>query len=206
MDDAKEAILRKSVSHGDVFTAKLQTKGRGRRGRHWETFSGNLYYTIVLKDIPLPARLGFFISLALAELLGASLKWPNDVLLNKKKVAGILIEACGDFMVVGVGVNVVSHPDSTPYPATSLRAEGICIAREELISNLTDGILKNLTLPFSDVLSAWQKRALFLNEAITVNLPDRKVSGIFRGLDPDGFLLLETHEGLQKFMVGDVFC
>ena len=205
MDDAKAAIKSNTAKHGDVFTAKNQTQGRGRRKRAWASPAGNLYYTIILKDVDNPQRLGFYLSLALAELIDGQVKWPNDVLLNGKKTAGILIEAYRDFMVVGIGVNIDHAPTDLPYPATCLKDAGVLITHDDLLLKLTKSILKTLLLPFADVLTEWQERVLFLNEKITVRLPDQDITGVFKGVDADGFLLLETQIGLQKFMIGDVF-
>ena len=126
---------------GTLIWARQQTAGRGRRGRAWQTPPGNLCFSLLLRPAVTPAvaaTLGFVAGLALAtaidQLLPAGrrseLKWPNDLLVEGRKLAGILLEAGAsgpsrlDHLILGIGVNVVAYPTDLPYPATSLAACG----------------------------------------------------------------------------------
>ncbi len=141
-NDEAKALARAGAAPGTLVWATEQTAGRGRRGRAWLSPPGNLYLSLVLRPDGAPSRaaqLGFVAALglgdALAPLLGPALplsyKWPNDLLVNGKKLAGILLEsetsAAGgvDFVVIGIGVNIRSMPDDVEFPATSLAAEGV---------------------------------------------------------------------------------
>lgn len=137
-------ILAKSGVIGNfVIWAREQTGGRGRQGKHWESLTGNLHFSILLEnpsslsDCP---QLSFVAANAVLDAirmlaldkkldLNLKLKWPNDVLINGKKVAGILLEAINiygkSYVVVGIGVNVASYPENVDKPATSLHKEGV---------------------------------------------------------------------------------
>ena len=151
------------------IVSKRQESGRGRRGRNWETPHGNLAATLLLVgrgELKLAATLGFVAGLALSDALAAivpagrigigvdggqaapgrsrfELKWPNDVLADGAKLAGILLESAqldgGRYaLAIGIGVNVVAHPEGLPYPATSLAALGADVDAEALFLALSD--------------------------------------------------------------------
>ncbi len=122
-------LAREGAPHGTVVTAREQTAGRGRVGRAWASPPGNLYLSVLLRlDLPVAriAELSFVAALAVAETVDAfvagraSLKWPNDVLIDGAKVAGILIEQADGVAVIGIGVNVAHCPSGLAYPVTSL--------------------------------------------------------------------------------------
>jgi BirA family transcriptional regulator, biotin operon repressor / biotin---[acetyl-CoA-carboxylase] ligase len=142
-----------------------------------------------------------------------SLKWPNDVLLGGKKLAGILLEsrAAGDgldYLVIGVGMNLASHPDDTPYPATSLAAWGAQVTPEAALPILGARILawyEAWQNGFAPLRAAWLARAEGLGAAIRVRLPDGEIEGRFDGLDEAGRLLLTTPGGRRAIAAGEVF-
>ena len=156
IDSTNEACRRRALQGepaGLVIRADLQTRGRGRRGRDWVSPPGNLYASILLqpgRPAAEVATLGFVAVLALGDAVQAILpptaqvahKWPNDLLLNGRKASGILLETqvvpgAGAFVILGVGVNIVSHPDDTPYPVTDLLAAGAAlISPRELLDRL----------------------------------------------------------------------
>jgi len=133
-------LARSGTPHGTVVSAKSQSAGRGRHGRQWVSPEGNLYASLIVRfDLPLARarELGFLAALSVADVAQAYLpatkrvrvKWPNDVLVDGQKLAGILVEGerCQKrawWAVVGIGVNVLEAPFGLPYPATSLRKEG----------------------------------------------------------------------------------
>jgi BirA family biotin operon repressor/biotin-[acetyl-CoA-carboxylase] ligase len=224
------ALARAGDAGGLWVTAVEQTAGRGRRGRAWSTARGNLAASLLLVE-PGPsgiaATISFVAGVALHQAIVAlagpaiagrlALKWPNDVLLDGRKVAGILVEgerlADGRLaVVIGFGVNCVSHPDiDGPIAADDLRSRGVPADAEALFHSLVGSIAAELTRwdagnGFRAVRSAWLARAAGVGEAIRVNLPDRAVEGVFEDLDADGRLVLVRAGGRrERFSTGDVF-
>jgi BirA family biotin operon repressor/biotin-[acetyl-CoA-carboxylase] ligase len=211
--------------------ARAQTEGRGRRGRRWETARGNLAASFALITAAPPeiaASLGFVAGLALEQALrevAASLsprtarpelKWPNDVIVDGKKLAGILLEA--DLLaerrlavVVGVGVNVVAAPEGLPYPATSLVERGDATSAEELFERLAENFVTWLDtwdegagLPA--IRKAWMARAAGLGAEVEVDLGGRVIRGRFESLDERGRLVLRAPTGVATAIsAGDVY-
>ncbi|MCA1403140.1 biotin--[acetyl-CoA-carboxylase] ligase [Ensifer sp. IC3342] len=240
-DDFRHVALAETVStnseclekarEGDPgnlwITAGRQTGGRGRRGRAWVSEPGNLYASLLLID---PAPIAHLHSLPLAVAVAAhrairmvmppaaapvEIKWPNDILVDGKKVCGILLEgeelADGRrALVIGFGVNVGVAPEGALYPATSLRLEGASASPEELFAHLFLAVAEMLALwdrgaGIAKIIELWRAAARGIGETITVNLPDRSLSGRFAGIDQDGRLLLDTGAGTQAIAAGDVF-
>jgi BirA family biotin operon repressor/biotin-[acetyl-CoA-carboxylase] ligase len=145
-----------------------------------------------------------------------SLKWPNDVLAGRQKLAGILLEAeaiAGDrlALVVGIGANVVAAPEGTPTPAVSLAALGIQIGAEELFSTLTDawaefrGIWDN-GRGFGEIRTRWLRRAAGLGEQVAIKTGNSTLEGVFDTLDETGCMVIRTPEGRRlPVTAGDVY-
>jgi BirA family biotin operon repressor/biotin-[acetyl-CoA-carboxylase] ligase len=208
------------------ITATQQSGGRGRRGRTWDSPPGNLYATLLIDTPCRPDRaseLSFVAALALHDAVLAlapiltdqlQLKWPNDLLLDSAKLAGILAESesrpDGGFAVaIGFGVNCVSHPAATPYGATDLASAGLAIAPDDLLPNLNAGLEARLAewdggAGFDSIRSAWLLRAARIRQPIRLRTPD-EIAGVFEGLDERGRLLLRSEDGrVQSFAAGDV--
>ena len=214
---------------GTVVWAKSQTAGRGRQGRQWQSPEGNLYCSIIIRpEMPAAnaAQFSFVTALALGDGVSDLLpdgiemryKWPNDLLLNGRKAAGILLESSGaangrlDWLVIGAGLNIETFPQiSGGYRTTSLRAVGARVLA------LPD-ILTRFIVAFAHwrarwqneglavVRDAWLERAGRLGEDITVRLPGEELRGRFGGLDESGALLLELTDGSRRAITaGDVF-
>jgi BirA family biotin operon repressor/biotin-[acetyl-CoA-carboxylase] ligase len=194
-----------------------QTAGRGRQGRSWLSPPGNLYVTLLLRPAGAPAaaaRLGFAAGLALADAASAwlapervALKWPNDLLIDGAKAAGLLLESSGrgrrlDWLLIGSGVNLASHPEGLGYPVTSFAAAGAAISPAELLESYLKFFEIHCNLlekqGFSPLRAAWLKRARGLGGPLTVRLPGASLSGIFRDLDEDGALVLEEASGRRR--------
>ncbi|HEX3881614.1 MAG TPA: biotin--[acetyl-CoA-carboxylase] ligase [Stellaceae bacterium] len=225
-DEAKR-LAREGAAAGTIVYAMTQTAGRGRRGREWVSpATGNLYSSLLWRpDCPVAsaAQLGFVAALAVADGLdpllppGARLrlKWPNDVLLNGKKVSGILLEsetggAALDFVVVGIGVNLASSPRGTETAATSLAEEGVTgVSPETMLAGLTDGFARWegrwRQNGFPAVRAAWLARAGGLGEDIRVRLERETLHGRFLDLDEAGALLLGQESGQRRIAAGDIF-
>lgn len=225
-----EAMAR--AAEGDPgrlwIVAERQTAGRGRHGRSWTSVSGNLYSSCLLID-PAPAarspEIGFVAGLALFDAVEAggalahgrlALKWPNDLLLDGAKIAGILVEGrqlgrSGPLAVaVGIGVNLRAHPPDTPYPATDLAAAGIRVGRDEMAARLTDAFAARLAEwrageAFAAIRAAWSTRAAGIGGPIRVDVGGRRHEGRFTGIDAAGRLILSTPTGTIPIEAGDVF-
>jgi BirA family transcriptional regulator, biotin operon repressor / biotin---[acetyl-CoA-carboxylase] ligase len=226
-DEAKR-LAQEGAREGTMVWGLEQTAGRGRRGRGWHSPPGNLYVSIVLrpgKPAGQAALIGFVAAVALADALGdvglagdrLRLKWPNDVLVDRAKVAGILIETSAalgqapDWLVLGMGVNIAHAPEGTPYPAATLRAVGLATLTvqavlEALAGRLAEWYGRWQADGFAPVRAAWLKRAVGLGEPIEVRLERQTLQGRFGALEEDGALTLELPEGeRRRVTVGDVF-
>ncbi|TCL70426.1 biotin--[acetyl-CoA-carboxylase] ligase [Rhizobium sp. BK251] len=210
------------------ITAQRQTGGRGRRGRPWVSEPGNLYASLLLID---PAPMEQLASLPLAVAVAVhqavrmvlppgaeplEVKWPNDILIGRKKTCGILIEGetlpdGRHALVVGIGINVTVMPDNPIYPVTCLRDQGSAASPEELFAHLYAAMAEALDLwnrgnGIREVTARWRSVACGIGERITVNLPDRSISGQFAGIDDNGLLMLDTGaRGIIAIAAGDVF-
>ena len=225
-----EALIRaRAGERGPIwFATTEQTAGRGRRSRAWIAPRGNLACSIldVIDIAPAQAAtLGFAAGVALARALDVvgncdshayRLKWPNDVLADDKKLAGILLEAesVADgrlAVVVGIGTNVVAAPEGTPYPATCLHALGVSASVEDLFSALSDawhecfGIWDN-GRGFADIRSLWLARAAGLGEAVSVISGKTNLTGLFETIDDTGCLIVRTADARRVTVAaGDVY-
>lgn len=212
-----------------------QTAGRGRRQRAWISPAGNLAATIVETfDVqpPVAATLGFAAGLALEAALrtvsmeslmrlsGSAdrqfvLKWPNDVLAGREKLAGILLEAetVGDRLAVavGLGTNIVAAPEGTPYPATSLSALGIRADAGYLFMALSDSWAEFRGIwddgrGFAEIRSLWLERAAGLGEPVSIQSGGAPIEGIFETIDEAGCMILAKRDGKRiPIAAGDVY-
>jgi BirA family transcriptional regulator, biotin operon repressor / biotin---[acetyl-CoA-carboxylase] ligase len=227
-NEEAKARARDGAEDGTIVWAREQTAGRGRDGRHWVSPRGNLYFSLILRPECAPAQ-GAQISFVAALGVGTALasvvpplvrvqyKWPNDVLLDGAKVAGILLEtesAGADalaWLIVGVGINLANHPDNTPYPATDLRTRtGDVVTPEEMLGAFGRHFLTwtNTWLEdgFAPVRAAWREWAKGIGETIRVRLPNEELTGVFADLDDDGALLLDVAGARRRRVTaGDVF-
>ncbi|MSO71697.1 MAG: biotin--[acetyl-CoA-carboxylase] ligase [Alphaproteobacteria bacterium] len=224
-DEAKRLAVS-GAAEGAVVTAREQTQGRGRRGRAWTSPPGNLYLSLLLRPDVAMARLpelGFLAAVALTDALALLVpapgrlghKWPNDVLLGGKKLAGILVEtatgadpARAAWAVIGLGINVMHHPSDADRPATSLAAEGASIEAAALLPPLVVRLLawreRWLAEGFAPLRAAWLARAARLGETISLRGPAGAESGVFAGLDEAGALLLDGASGVKRVPVAEV--
>ncbi len=201
-----------------LVTASEQTAGRGRSGQAWASPPGNFYGTFALPADKPDSRMGqvsFVAAVALAQVLGdwgldPQLKWPNDVLIASAKISGILLEKHGPVLLVGVGVNVASHPELPDRTTTSLRALGLTRSPAEMGEALAAALEDTLALwqrdGFAPIQRAWLALAQGLNQPLRVRRAGRgDVIGLFRGLGPEGSLQLERPEGPLSIHAGEVF-
>src|ERR1700716_3410364 len=218
------------------FVTSEQTAGRGRRHRPWIAPRGNLASSILeVIDISaaVAATLGFAAGLALeaalqevsveaslraagSDFMKFSLKWPNDVLAGRQKLAGILLEAeavndNGLAVVVGIGTNVVAAPEGTPTPATSLAALGVNIGAEELFATLSDSWAEFRGLwdrgrGFGEIRRLWLARAAGLGQPVAIQSGGSAVEGTFDTIDESGCMIIRRSDGRRvPISAGDVY-
>lgn len=219
--------LAAGAPDGIVAVADLQTRGRGRDGRNWLTPQGlGLAMSLLLRPgcerhtlTVLPLAAGLAVARAL-EAAGADarLKWPNDVLIGPRKVAGILSESRrgpegDDAIVVGIGVNVLQResdfPEALRSLATSLAVEGVHTDRETVAAAILDAFEPLWTeldeAGPAGIVEAWRRRATFWGRPLTVRTPAGEITGTARTLAEDGALVLAGADGAPlRVVAGDV--
>lgn len=217
--------IRAGKAREEWIVANRQTEGRGRQGRTWISEAGNLFATrLVHAACPRnrAPELSFVAALAVHDAVGMVLangpkiacKWPNDVLTNGRKVAGILLETEGggdraEWVAIGIGINVASAPTEALYPATSVVAEG----GEEDVPGLLRHLNARLAFwlgtwrdqGFAPVRNAWKQVGAGVGEEVAVRLGEGQVSGRFQDLDERGALILVLETGeTRTIAAGDV--
>jgi BirA family biotin operon repressor/biotin-[acetyl-CoA-carboxylase] ligase len=225
IDSTNEEARRRALA-GDPgrmwIVADEQTAGRGRRGRIWISLKGNLHASALLIDPCPPAtapQLGFVAGVALARAardIGAAevgLKWPNDLLSNGAKCAGILVESAAlasRAYVVGVGVNCAQAPESLGYTTTCLtRADGMAVNPGDLFERLAQRFDETLGewragQAFESIRAAWLDCARGLGGPILIENGGVKREGVFEGIDANGRLLLRSGRGLETVEAADL--
>ena len=211
--------------NGTVLLSEFQSKGRGRKERTWISSAGqNLTFSILVKSdikdhkinlINFGASLAVSQSLENLFQLDVELKWPNDVLVNNKKIAGILLESTSkgnkvNKIAVGIGINVnqANFPGKFDIQPTSVRREfHASVSREKLLSetlNNYEVILDMIDKESEKILNDWRTRCKMIGEKVKI-VDDNKVkSGIFEDIDSNGFLILKTGDKREKIHFGDV--
>lgn len=234
LDEVDSTMAEAARMAGEIdgpvwIMARRQTAARGRRGRVWAQPAGNLAATLVYKPWATPqeaAKRSFLAANALFETLALfvergrlALKWPNDVLLDGGKVAGILLESSGrpgrgivDWLAVGVGVNIVAVPaDVTGHfaPVSLAGAAGVRVGAEDVLTALASAYAtqeaKLATLGFERIRADWLRHAAKLGETITARTMTAEHTGIFDTVDLDGNLVLQTPRGVEIIPAADVF-
>ncbi|OHD02474.1 MAG: biotin--[acetyl-CoA-carboxylase] ligase [Sphingopyxis sp. RIFCSPHIGHO2_01_FULL_65_24] len=205
------------VGEGHWLVADRQTAGRGRLGRGWNDGQGNFMGSTVVHMTagdPSPATLALVAGVALAKAvaalapgLGAQLKWPNDLLVDGAKCAGILMERTGNSIVIGIGVNLVAAPELPDRPTATLSDKGASLDR--------DRFADALAIAMTDALWTWRQEgidrtiAAWLPQAHRVGTPlrvsEQGIDGVFDGLAPDGALRLRRDGGETMLVhAGDI--
>ncbi len=226
-DEAKRRA-EAGAKDGTLIWAQSQTKGRGRRGNQWVSSTGNLYMSLVLRpDCPASEalQLSFVASLALADALSGLLppiakvtcKWPNDVFLNGRKVAGLLLESSTttgvalDWLVLGLGVNIANVPSGLADQATSLHGEDAgLVSPLQVLESFSRHFMTRLNQwlddGFTPLREAWLYRAQGKGGDVTVKLENETFSGRFVDIDQSGALVVEMADSDRRLVTaGDVF-
>lgn len=209
-------LVDAGTADGTAVVAETQTKGRGRRGRVWKDAPGtSVLVSVVLRTTLPPARLptlSIAAGVAVAETLrnvtelDARLKWPNDVLVRGRKIAGVLLERHGDAVILGIGINVTRDavPPELATLATSIEGENVSADREALLTALLTVIAvwrsRLEREGFEPIQARWMTLAGMLGRPIAVD----GVAGTALGIDGDGALLVQTESGSTRVLAGDV--
>ena len=206
--DYVKELAEEGLEEGIVVQCLEQRSGRGRHGSHWFSPMGNLYMSLLLRpdcDVRSAGQLSFVSAVALSSAMDEvldkghkkTLKWPNDILINSKKVSGILIEKEGEAYVVGMGVNIMNPPD-----------EGICLKdvssdpklaihpfRDKVLHHFENYYQKWLKEGFLPIREKWLEQAHGLGKSLIVKLEDKELEGKFTTIDKEGYLKLEDADG-----------
>lgn len=221
MDLAKE-LARKGCPAFTTVVAGRQTQGRGRLRRAWSSEEGGLYFTVVLRPrVPVlwSSRVNFLASLTLAGILRdgygveAGLKWPNDILVQGRKLCGLLAEMESEgeqvnFINIGIGLNVNNDPPAVEQPAVSLKALlGQMVPRRQILSRFLDELEGRIAVePWETVIADWKARSVTLNRPVRIVTAKDDISGFAVDVDENGALLLRQPDGSIRTVIhGDCF-
>jgi BirA family biotin operon repressor/biotin-[acetyl-CoA-carboxylase] ligase len=226
-NDRARELADEGASHGETVVAESQTAGRGRRGRAWASPPGlNLYLSVVLRPSLPPQRvaeLTLVASVAACEAcrkagVDAGIKWPHDLLVEGRKVAGILTELSAEpdmvhWVVIGIGVNLNARREDLPTElrdvATSLSIErGQPVPRAlfaaALLSELEQWMDLHAAEGFAPVREAWKKRSVTLGREVRVEVDGQAMTGVAEDIDATGALLVRGRSGVVRVLSGDV--
>ncbi len=218
-NDEARRLAQAGAPHGTVVHADQQTAGRGRLAHTWFSPPGNLYLSVLIRTGQPVARsveLGFLTALVVADTVEALLppqsravlKWPNDVLVNGAKIAGILVEQVDEATIIGIGLNIIQAPSNTPYAVTTIVANGGIASVEDARGILLDRLDFHLanwqSTGFAPIRALWLARSYPIGAAIRASKAGQSITGCFAGVDQDGALLLDTAQGRQRIVAGEV--
>ncbi len=225
-NDRAYELAEEGAPEGTLVVAESQTKGKGRVGRTWVSpKGGGIYMSLILRpdietdEIPtltLIAALDMVKAIEDVSSLSSMIKWPNDILIDNKKVCGILTEIKAqpdmvDFMVLGIGINVNTAKQKLPPEGTSLRNEkGESINRIQVIKSFLENFEKDYIKlgkkGFASLRDECKKYSLVLDKKIKIEEHNRKIEGIAKDIDEKGVLIVKTKSGkLERIFSGDVF-
>lgn len=215
-NDELRALAEKGMAEGLVLVAEEQTAGRGRRGAEWFSPKGeSLAFSVLLRPLDPKAfwhRLSLVAGLAVAEAVErfvplAEIKWPNDVLIGGKKIAGILVEAGSDFVIVGIGINVNTDTFPEGLAATSLAIErGEDVPRGEVLLAVVERLAHHsnrLGGGFEGLLAGIRERCHLTGRRVTLTCAEKRREGVVRGIGMGGELLLECDGNIEQIVQAD---
>lgn len=229
-NDVAYELAEKGISEGVVVIAEEQAAGKGRHGRRWVSPPrAGIYMSCVLRPKMAPneiPKITLLSAVAVAKAvrsftgLDAMIKWPNDILIDSKKVCGILTEMKAeqdriDFVIVGIGINVNTQTKILPKGASSLKEELRAsgkdgdVTRVELVKKVLESLdeeyLRLKEKGFKPIIEEWKEMTAMLGSRVKVMLPNSTVEGQVHNVDPDGSLVLRLDSGiLQKISSGDI--
>ncbi len=211
------------LPEGIVIHAKRQTNGYGRHGRVWEQGDGNLYLSFLVKpkcSLDRVGQLSLLTGLALSDTIDkympaqkSTLKWPNDVMVNNKKCAGILIEAAPikdnrcEYFIIGVGVNIKSAPLDIATSLETHSTQGIDVKefRDIFLSRFSEIYNSWQIYGFEDIHAKYLEKTYERDTEISVKLGSKHIEGKFESIDMDGNLLLMCNEKIKRISSGEIY-
>ncbi len=228
---AFEMAKNNQIKDCHIIIASKQSQGRGRYNRAWQSEIGNLYFSLLLRPKILAAKISelSFVAITALRLAIEGLaidqkhnllnikienKWPNDLLINHKKVAGLLLESSVnqnnvDFVIIGIGLNLISNPGNSIFPSSNLKNFDLILNQHQGLEIFLDQFEKlyqnYLDYGFKNIRNLWLKAAYKLNEKIEVNNQDRQIQGIFKDLDQAGNLILEYQQQIITINAADIY-
>ncbi len=232
IDSTQDFALKLTSKHyenGSLIIAQKQTSGRGRLNRRWVSPKGGIWFSILLKPnfeimqvslFPMMTSLALAITIEKILKLKPKLKWPNDVMLNNKKVAGILVDASVesnqiDYIVIGVGINFKIEPKTIAKLINKERNEITTLVNQNenadpvlflqvFLFELERLYNKLITNNIKEIKSEWKKRSSTLGKNVTISTPSGQIKGKAVRLDDDGALVISQRGRIQRLLVGDV--
>lgn len=229
-NDVAYELAEKGMKEGAIVIAEEQQKGKGRHGRTWSSPpKGGIYMSCILRPKMTPSEISQITLIAAVSVatairavsgLAASIKWPNDILINNKKVCGMLTEMKAeqdaiDFIVLGIGINVNTPSRNLPHGATSIKEEAGHLARDGHISRieLAQKVLEELDRDYlvlktagpGPIIEEWKRLSAMLGSRVKVVLPHETFEALAHDIDPDGALVVRLESGmLKKISSGDI--
>ncbi len=217
VDSTQEVLKKGNFESGTVVVANRQKKGKGRKGRRWESQEGGLYFSFVLSEEIFRNIMGFPLAVALgvkrflsSQGFSPAIKWPNDVYVEGKKCCGVLVERTGGWLISGVGLNVnqeeFRHIGEVAVSMRMVSGEiydrrDVLIGILKEISEVLEGFAKEGFGSFADEVESC---LLFRGQEVVVTDGQSALAGILEGIDGEGGLLLETGNGRKRILAGDV--
>ncbi len=225
--DAKE-WAEANAEHGSMIVAKTQTGGRGRRQRVWQSIDGGIWCSIILKLEVSPSQIQpvtLAAAMAVVEAIkvnsknaNPNIKWPNDILINGKKVCGILTEFIGDidelrYLIVGIGINNAFYKEQLEgellNQATTLQSEGIIINSSKLIVDVRDNLLEITdewckTGSTKHIINFYRENMAYKGKRIKISGAGEEVIGVLKDIDSSGALVVTTESGDKKIISGEI--
>lgn len=218
MQEAK--LLQSKVSDDFAVIANIQTNGKGRFDRAWQTNKGDLMFTLslLIKNIKIDnlSNINFVCCLSIIDAIedlynieNMNIKWPNDILVNKKKISGILLEVVNEKINIGIGINIENCPLNVLYPADFLKNHNNMVDKnilfEKILNNINEYInyINHYGVEIS--LSRWKEKIYGMGKVIYIRKMDEFISGIFVDINNKGNLLVEINNEIEELSAGDIF-
>jgi len=218
--DVVEQDFFKSIQCPFIVIADKQNKGRGRHGKTWQGFDGNLFMNIVIPtngDLTRYSQLSFVLALVISDVVSnllsekhnVQVKWPNDILVDRSKICGCLIELKDEKLSIGIGFNIKQSPQLLEYKTCSLMDLGVDVDKKEvinlIITRFNEWYNSWQKQGFHSILNIWKSRVVGIGEIITVNQPNNKIIGRFVDVDNNGGIILLTEKGEKIINTGEVW-
>lgn len=211
--EAKRLLVRQDHDKPTLIIARSQLAGRGRLQRPWSSPKGNLYCTLAIKMdinhniVPLASSIGLAKGLGILHYPKVRYKWPNDLLWEDKKFAGILIEKVDNMLLIGMGVNLITHPTDHYFPSTCLQEQVIPIHQDitalaSLIANALIDTLQTAQYSSQSIIDLWLTKAYRYQEDVLIRT--QGLRGRFIGISKDGAMMLMVKGNIQYITFGDV--